>query len=617
MKIAVAAALLTLAAGSIQAGPLTEARIARIINDVSVIKPADGAHPASLNELIKDDLAVKTGIKSRSELLFSDETLTRLGPESLFSFKTGTRDMSLERGAMLLQVPKGIGGAQIHSAAVTASITGTTIMLEHVPGKTLKVLVLEGSLSLAMNGNPGDAVVLLPGKMVIMAPDAKSIPKPVSIDISKVMKTSALVNMGEQEKPLPSVALIQSEIETQAKTLNTQDLVATNLAVEASDVRVASDNVARAVDTHIAVAITEEPTLQSTPSSTPSSTPVPAATPAATATPASSATPAASATPVPSATPSATATPAATATPSSTATPSATATPAPSATPAATATPTASATPAPTATPAPSPSDSIDAPIIVEYGSDAAPGKDLTIDKPLDLSANGKHGNFTAISKGKIEIKKSIKVSSNAKNGGSKAGGNITLDSRKTKDDAIVVSDSGDLLSLLNAAAPGSGGVIKFRSSGGRIKVDKADITAERGTIDIQNQGENGEITLNKANLSAETIKVQALGKNGQLNIGGGTLNADTTIDLFAVGSNGQVNFTENTTLSGKSVKRIAGDSVTIKNGKTVTVNGPAPANVFTNHANYSGSGGNGSTNGQFGGAGATTQPLASLPTGH
>ncbi|MFL6539225.1 MAG: FecR domain-containing protein, partial [Chthoniobacterales bacterium] len=144
MKIRVAAALLTLASGSIQAGPLTEARVARIINDVAVIKPADGAHPAALNEVIKDHLAVKTGIKSRSELLFQDDTLTRLGPESLFSFKTGTRDMSLERGAMLLQVPKGIGGAQIHTAAVTASITGTTIMLEHVPGKSLKVLVLEG-----------------------------------------------------------------------------------------------------------------------------------------------------------------------------------------------------------------------------------------------------------------------------------------------------------------------------------------------------------------------------------------------------------------------------------------------------------------------------------------
>src|SRR5947209_16504493 len=131
---------------SLHAGPLTEAKIARIINEVSVIKPSDGAHAASMDEVVKDDMAVKTGIKSRSELLFQDDTLTRLGPESLFSFKTGTRDMTLQKGTMLLQVPKGIGGARIHTAALTAAITGTTIMMEYVPNRDIKVLVLEGSL---------------------------------------------------------------------------------------------------------------------------------------------------------------------------------------------------------------------------------------------------------------------------------------------------------------------------------------------------------------------------------------------------------------------------------------------------------------------------------------
>ena len=50
-----------------------------------------------------------------------------------------------------------------------------------------------------------------------------------------------------------------------------------------------------------------------------------------------------------------------------------------------------------------------------------------------------------------------------------------------------------------------------------------------------------------------------------------------------------------------------------IDNGRTVTVGGPA-ATVHTNNANYSGSGGNGSTSGQFGGSGATTQSYGSRP---
>src|SRR5690349_16644834 len=82
--------------------PLTEARVTKIINDVKVVDPGSGDRAAKLNDLIKNDLAVTTGIKSRSELLFQDNTLTRLGPESYFSFKTGTREMNLEKGTLLL-----------------------------------------------------------------------------------------------------------------------------------------------------------------------------------------------------------------------------------------------------------------------------------------------------------------------------------------------------------------------------------------------------------------------------------------------------------------------------------------------------------------------------------
>src|SRR5256714_13557625 len=165
------------------AGPLTSAEVTKIINRVSVVDPAKGGHPATLRDVIKDDLGLQTAAKSRSELLFQDNTLTRLGAETFFSFKTGTRDMTLEKGSMLLQVPKGLGGAKIHTAAVTAAVTGTTIMVEYSPGKYLKVLVLEGSLRLSRNGSFGDSVVLHPGKMVIMRPDAKEIPAPIDVDL--------------------------------------------------------------------------------------------------------------------------------------------------------------------------------------------------------------------------------------------------------------------------------------------------------------------------------------------------------------------------------------------------------------------------------------------------
>jgi FecR protein len=217
-------------AHSSTAGPLSSAEVTKIINRVSVIDPAKGGHPAVVHDVIKDDLGLQTGVRSRSELLFQDNTLTRIGAETFFSFKTGTRDLTLEKGSMLLQVPKGLGGAKIHTGAVTAAITGTTIMMEYIPRSYIKVLVLEGSLRLSRNGTFGDSVVLRPGKMILMQPDAKHIPDPIDVNLQLIVNTSTLVNFPGRA-PLPSMQLIQAAIDEQKKQLAKGQLVPTNLVM--------------------------------------------------------------------------------------------------------------------------------------------------------------------------------------------------------------------------------------------------------------------------------------------------------------------------------------------------------------------------------------------------
>jgi hypothetical protein len=212
------------------AGALSSAEINKIINSVNIVDPAVGRHPARLRDVIKEERGVETGVRSRSELLFQDNTLTRLGAETFFSFKTGTRDMTLERGSMLLHVPKNLGGAKIHTAAVTAAITGTTIMIEHLPKRHIKVIVLEGSLRLSRKGRFGDSLLLLPGKMVIMHPDAKRIPEPVDVNLAGIVSTSSLVNFPDSPA-LPSMPLIDAAIREQARKLANQTLVPTNLVV--------------------------------------------------------------------------------------------------------------------------------------------------------------------------------------------------------------------------------------------------------------------------------------------------------------------------------------------------------------------------------------------------
>ena len=127
--------------------------------------------------------------------------------------------------------------------------------------------------------------------------------------------------------------------------------------------------------------------------------------------------------------------------------------------------------------------------------------------------------------------------------------------------------------------------------------------------------GDGTTLTFNNASAHADVLKAGVFGANGVLNIGGGMLSADTTLKLYAPGSNGQLNFMSNVTLGGNSAKILAANSVTIFNNIVVTIGGPNPADVFTNNANYTGFGGNNSTTGTFAGAGANNpQPLINAP---
>jgi FecR protein len=277
----------------ILARPLTEAHVTKIVNIVRLSDPAFGERPARINDVVRDEIAVTTGIKSRSELLFQDNTLARLGPESYFSFKGGTRDLTLQKGTMLLQIPKRIGGAKIHTAAITAAITGTTIMMEYIPGKDIKVVVLEGSLRLSVNHTFGDSLLLGPGQMVIMSPNAKHIPDPVTIDLKKLVRTSTLVNMpsGKHQKqanlntpPLPSMSLIEKEIERQESGKDAHHLVDTNLVIlgKGTNVLLGSDNLMAQLRTRNDVAKIEADLAQSNSAATPAATPAVTATPAPT-----------------------------------------------------------------------------------------------------------------------------------------------------------------------------------------------------------------------------------------------------------------------------------------------------------------------------------------------
>ena len=202
------------------------AEVTKVVNDVRLLTGTKTSRPASKGSVVSGNTAVRTGLKSRAQMDFPDASIVRLGANSVFSFIQGQRDVDLEKGTILMQVPKSLGRTKIRTSSISAAITGTTILIEYVPpitndaGEiitpgTFKAIVIEGSLELELKDLPGQTLILKAGEMVAFSTDIKVLPKKFIIDLRRLIKTSKLIEGGMG--PLPHRPLMNREVEIQNK----------------------------------------------------------------------------------------------------------------------------------------------------------------------------------------------------------------------------------------------------------------------------------------------------------------------------------------------------------------------------------------------------------------
>jgi hypothetical protein len=192
MKTSSILTVATLLMGVAHAAPLKSASLTKKVNDVKISESSREARDANLGDKLTGSSTVLTGRQSRAELTFVDQTITRIGSNAAFRFNSGSRDLEITQGSFLLQVPKNAGGATIRTSTVTAAITGTTTMMEFSPGQWVKFICLEGTAKL--RNKKGDNVDVPAGRMIVMHPNADKFPRPVIVNIRKMMKTSALTD---------------------------------------------------------------------------------------------------------------------------------------------------------------------------------------------------------------------------------------------------------------------------------------------------------------------------------------------------------------------------------------------------------------------------------------
>ena len=108
----------------VNAEELKDAEVTQVIQDVKLLPSNAAPRPAAVSDNVRHGTAVQTGVQSRSELTFKDQTITRLGEKTIFSVGEGGRTIDLGSGQFLLYVPKKAGAAKVKMGPVTAAITG-------------------------------------------------------------------------------------------------------------------------------------------------------------------------------------------------------------------------------------------------------------------------------------------------------------------------------------------------------------------------------------------------------------------------------------------------------------------------------------------------------------
>ncbi|MEJ0000079.1 MAG: FecR family protein [Verrucomicrobiota bacterium] len=140
---------------------LQQAAVTELYKTVSYQASAQAPQrPAAKGTVIHPTNIVRTGVDSRAELQFNDNTITRMGANSVFSFDQQSQTMDLSQGSVLFCKPKTSQTFEIATPAATCSISGTTGFVEYIKPNRRSVTghgtmifgLVEGRTTVTING---------------------------------------------------------------------------------------------------------------------------------------------------------------------------------------------------------------------------------------------------------------------------------------------------------------------------------------------------------------------------------------------------------------------------------------------------------------------------------
>ncbi len=199
------------------------ARVTEVIRDVRLLSAQLAARPATMNDAVNEGTAVRTGNDSRAELTFTDQTITRLGANTVFSFGAAARTYDLGSGAILMTAPRDAGTVKISAGVANCAVSGFTGIWESHSKFWNKILIFEGNGDAWLKKNPSDHRHMHSRQILVFPPNANVLPQPQEFDVCKAINDGLLITGFSHQ--LPSWPLLVAECERQRTTPATTPLV--------------------------------------------------------------------------------------------------------------------------------------------------------------------------------------------------------------------------------------------------------------------------------------------------------------------------------------------------------------------------------------------------------
>lgn len=173
----------------------------------AVVKLVVGSASHTANASVPSGRTFSTGKKSRSELALEGGTV-RTGSDTSLHVSSANA-VTLQKGiALVASKPKLFrGSVQVSTPGHDMKVRGTA-QIYYDPGHSVRVVALEGSVTVSLNSVRGEQLTLKRGQELIINPVDKQLPTPVEVDLNRLMSTMALLNQAHFT-PLPSASHIE------------------------------------------------------------------------------------------------------------------------------------------------------------------------------------------------------------------------------------------------------------------------------------------------------------------------------------------------------------------------------------------------------------------------